>query len=242
VTRVCRAEDASSRAVRSAARSEAKSPNTVEPLPVIAAWEAPRARQRAHDARNVGVAARDRRLQIVDQICTRVRPRASGRTVGVEPCVRLARTDAEIGQDEHDRGRRAIDQREEQVAALEAEHRAALEEVRDVGAERAADRARPRLVHAPQPRQRADRRRGVAAAAAEARVDRNPLLQIDRDAARRAPASRRSPHALGGAPDQVRATRRAIRIVAGQAETRRAFDGSSACRAARFDWKIVRSS
>src|SRR5438034_11321973 len=105
-------------------------------------------------------------------------------SIRIPPRERILRADAEVRQHEDDPRWRTIDEGKEQVAALEAEDRAAFEKVRDVGAELRADCASAIGVDAPQPRERAQRRRRVAAAAAEAALQRNALFQIDRDVAR----------------------------------------------------------
>ena len=134
----------------------------------------------------------------------------------IPPRERVLRADAEVRQHQNDPRGPTIDEGKEQVAALEAEDRAAFEKVRDVGAELRGDRARAIGIDAPQPREGAQRRRRVAAAAAEAALQRNPLRQIDRDVARRAPASGCTPHALRRSPDQVRVVVGTVRIVAGE--------------------------
>src|SRR5438876_166116 len=53
----------------------------------------------------------------------------------VPPFERVFRADAELRDDDHDPGGRDVVERKQRVAAMEAECRAALEKVRDVGAE-----------------------------------------------------------------------------------------------------------
>jgi hypothetical protein len=86
-----------------------------------------------------------------------------------------------------------VDQGEQQIASLEAKDGPAFQEVRDVCADLNRDTAQPGVVHSPQPAKPAEGGRSVTAAAAQSGRHRDPLLEIDRDVARRTAAAGRLP-------------------------------------------------
>ena len=117
----------------------------------------------------------------------------------------------------HPRGR-GLPQREQKVAALQSECGAPLEKIWDVGAQRRGFAAHFRIADAPSLREDAQRRRRVAAAAAQSRLHRNALAEMDGEPARRPTASRGSPHPSRRASHEVRFVCGARRIVARELE------------------------
>src|SRR4029453_4702148 len=108
-------------------------------------------------------------------------PRARGVVGGrLPPPERVLRADAEARDDQHDPRRRWIDEWKQQIAALETEDRSAFEKERQGGPGPARDVTLLRRGHAPQLRQPTNGSDTVAAAPAEAGLDRNPLREVQR--------------------------------------------------------------
>src|SRR5262249_38197564 len=79
-------------------------------------------------------------LEVVHQLALPMRATlGSAPTARAQPAERLSRADGERRQEQDHPGWRTIAQREEPIAALETEHGAPLEEIRNVGAKRRAD-------------------------------------------------------------------------------------------------------
>src|SRR3954452_18251300 len=95
----------------------------------------------------------------------------------VPPAIRIFRADAEVRTGKDDPGRTRIREREQQVAALDTEHRPALEKEGDIRSETAGDilEFSRGCVQSPQQVECLKGRGRVAAAAAEPRFRGNPL-------------------------------------------------------------------
>ncbi|MNC85597.1 hypothetical protein D3C83_12060 [compost metagenome] len=111
---------------------------------------------------------------------------------------------------------RQIRQRVDFVPAAETERRPSCQEEGHVGAEGRRDvgqlrRAQRQL---PQAREPGERRRRIAAAAAQSRLDGNPLVQANDDVRERRLAPARLPERFSGAPHEVPAVERHARRVA----------------------------
>ena len=92
------------------------------------------------------------------------------------------------------------------IPALYAQHGAAVQEEWDVGAELGGEPAEPVACEpdAPQCGKRTKRSRGVAAAAAQPGLHRNPFDDANGDAGHRTAASGSGPQAFGRAPHEIR--------------------------------------
>src|SRR2546429_4188956 len=110
--------------------------------------------------------------------------------------------------------------RNQHVATLEPQHGAAVQKEWYVRAKLGGylEELIGAQLEPPQRRQRAQRRGGVAAAAAQSRLHRYALDDPDRDARRRSAPARSRPHTLCRPPDEIRRIGRTRRIVAPDAE------------------------
>ena len=212
-----------------AARADANTPNTVEPLPDIAAISAPRVRKPLLQLANRRVALDDRRLQVVDE--RDIRKKGSGPTSGALPKLHppfassnqryasfVATPNGGMASTTQYRGR--VFQRIDLVAAAQTERGAAEEKKRHVGAE-------PRR----QPRESARRAHAASIVSASPAAppphrcflppgppasESSSAASPRRRAARR--PARRVPQQLRGLPHEIRAVGRHARHVAANLE------------------------
>src|SRR6185295_1160272 len=93
----------------------------------------------------------------------------------VPPVERVLRADAEPRQHEHHPRGWMVDQREHQIAALEAERRPAFEKIRHVGAHCGGNHPKPRFVDAPQAPERTQGCGGITAPSTKPSLPRDSL-------------------------------------------------------------------